>query len=915
MSHFFHRYYDNDGDLPDDIAQQALQPGVKDPKLWLVKCRIGEERSTVLSLMRKFIAFSNTESPLRIKSAVAPEKVKGAIYIEAHKASDVKTAIDGVGSLRMGQYRQEMINMNEMTDVLKVTKEQASIRPKQWVRLKRGIYKDDLAQVDYVDQANGQAHLKLIPRIDYTRMRGALKDQTSENQKRKKGKRPVAKLFNPEAIREIGGDITGDGDFQVFEGNRYRSGFLYKNFTLSAILVDGVKPSLTELERFEETDGGDIADTHVGDSKGHCFAPGDNVEVTEGELVHLTGKILAVEGDKIVMMPKHDDLKDPLDFQAHELKKFFLVGDHVKVISGQFEGDTGLIVRVDEKQCVMFSDLTMHEVKLFPKDLQLCSDMATGVDSMGQFQLGDMVQLDQQTVGVIIRLEKEYFQILNMHGKVVQVKHQGVTKKRDTKRAVALDSEQNQITVRDHVKVVEGPHTGREGEIKHLYRNFAFVHSRLLLENGGVFVCRTRHLALAGGTRPLTAALASPNVGYMSPKLMSPKHPSSDGGLGGHRQPLGGVNRGGRAREDIDLIGKTIKITQGTYKGYIGIVKDAVGTTARVELHATCQTISVDKSRIQQVGGQTGTSSGGRTGSYAGATPSMGSRTPMSGSKTPMYGSQTPMYEGGRTPRHGSETPRDDGGRTPMHGGSSVWDPSSGQTPRPDFDDYGGDPSPAGYNNPPTPGYANPDTPSGGPYTPQTPGMYSSGDGYSNYNNPSPVGYSGAAPSPGGQYMSPSPVEYSQGGVTPSPTGYAYSPMTPGGTGSSPMGLNPQTPGGGGEHGTMMSEWQTTEIEVRIKRTHEDSDLIGQTGIIRGTSGGMSSLFLPTEERVVNISSEHLEPVPPKVNDLVKIIHGDRREQTGKLLSVDGNEGVVALGGDTDNIELINLHYMCKMIS
>ena len=37
--------------------------------------------------------------------------------------------------------------IREMTDVMKVVKEVVSVKPKQWVRLKRGIYKDDLAQV------------------------------------------------------------------------------------------------------------------------------------------------------------------------------------------------------------------------------------------------------------------------------------------------------------------------------------------------------------------------------------------------------------------------------------------------------------------------------------------------------------------------------------------------------------------------------------------------------------------------------------------------------------------------------------------------------------------------------------------------------------------------------------------------
>lgn len=51
-------------------------------------------------------------------------------------------------------------------------------------------------------------------------------------------------------------------------------------------------------------------------------------------------------------------------------------------------------------------------------------------------------------------------------------------------------------------------------------------------------------------------------------------------------------------RRNVTLIGKTVRITQGPYKGYVGIVKDATDTTARVELHTKCQTISVDLVRL-----------------------------------------------------------------------------------------------------------------------------------------------------------------------------------------------------------------------------------------------------------------------------------------------------------------------------
>lgn len=64
-----------------------------------------------------------------------------------------------------------------------------------------------------------------------------------------------------------------------------------------------------------------------------------------------------------------------------------------------------------------------------------------------------------QTVAVIVRLEKENFQVLNMHGKLVHVKPQAVHKKKENRRAMALDSEQNTIQVKDVVKVIDGPHS------------------------------------------------------------------------------------------------------------------------------------------------------------------------------------------------------------------------------------------------------------------------------------------------------------------------------------------------------------------------------------------------------------------------------------------------------------------------
>jgi transcription elongation factor SPT5 len=73
-----------------------------------------------------------------------------------------------------------MVPFKEMPDVLKVIKDVVKLKVGSWVRMKRTIYKDDLAQVEQVDMAQDQVTLRLIPRIDYSIKRGALKEKEKD---------------------------------------------------------------------------------------------------------------------------------------------------------------------------------------------------------------------------------------------------------------------------------------------------------------------------------------------------------------------------------------------------------------------------------------------------------------------------------------------------------------------------------------------------------------------------------------------------------------------------------------------------------------------------------------------------------------------------------------------------------------
>lgn len=814
--------------MSDEINQTSLLPTITDPKIWSVKCRIGEEKKTALLLMRKFITYLNTDHPLQIKSVIVPESAKGYVYIESYKQPHVKAAIEGVSALN--QYKQEMVPIKQMTDIMKVLKLNVTLKRNQWVRIKRGIYKDDIAQVYHLAEAQNKVELKLIPKIDYTRLRGALKvaAKNDPDAPKKKPKRPTAaKLFDPEAVRAIGGEVTKNNDFFVFEGNKYtEKGFLIKSFPLNAIDSDGVTPTLSELEKFElspETISLELGDSGTATASKiiNHFSTGDNVEVCDGELLNLRGKIIAVDNDTITMMPQHDDLKEPIEFNSKELRKYFEQGNHVKVQSGKYEGSTGLVVRVRDNYVIVLSDTSIHEMEVLPQHLQLCGNIASGVDSHGQYQLTDLVQLDAQTVGVIVRLERDCFHILSMYEKIIKAKPGSISKKH-SHRKTSLDCQQNLIEVKDIVKVIDGPHAGEKGEIKHLFQSFVFLYSRTYVKNGGIFICKTKHVQLDGGMKVTTSCKIS--AGYMSPRISS-----SSPSAGSYRRGGGyrGGGRGGMPGRDRTVINQTVKITGGPYKGHIGYVKDATDSLAKVELHSICQTISVDRSHIALIGQPTKQQSTDTfyTKNNTQTATSDGSQTPVHGtygSKTPMYGSQTPMYDvGSRTPHYGSMTPNHDGSRTP--GQSGAWDPTVANTPArsSDFDsEEDWNVSSVGVGRASTSVICENRS-----YTPQSTSMYGSEADYSPYEpSASPVP-SVVLIDDNSNYSGQSPL--SSNFTAESPT-YSYGM-------SSPIGArSPMTSASAHQRSAGIAEWLTDNIVVKINSKYPA--LTGQMGVIRGIS-------------------------------------------------------------------------------
>ena len=133
-----------------DIARDVNLPSSLDSKLWRLKVKTGMERQLVMRLTNKLFAYLNNGKPLMVLQVFECENTQGAIFVEAYKLSHVEQLTRGIA----GIYGKglKMIPIGEMTDVMKACSvmKECPVEPKQWVRIAKGPFKDDLALIEKV---------------------------------------------------------------------------------------------------------------------------------------------------------------------------------------------------------------------------------------------------------------------------------------------------------------------------------------------------------------------------------------------------------------------------------------------------------------------------------------------------------------------------------------------------------------------------------------------------------------------------------------------------------------------------------------------------------------------------------------------------------------------------------------------
>ncbi|CAG7880549.1 unnamed protein product [Brassica rapa] len=887
-------YDDDDDDYEEEalteVDQQALLPSVRDPKLWMVKCAIGREREVAVCLMQKAV---DRGSDFKIKSVIALDHLQNFIYIEADMEAHVKEAIKGMRNI-FANHKILLVPIREMADVLSVRSKTVELARDTWVRMKLGIYKGDLAQVVDVDDVRRRVTVKLIPRIDLQLL--ADKQEGSVIVK-KKAFVPPPRFMNVDEARELHirverrrDRMTGDY-FENIGNMLFKDGFLYKKVSTKSISTLNVTPTFDELERFKkanengEIDFVDMSTLFANRKKGH-FMKGDEVIVIKGDLKNLKGWVEKVDEENVLIRSEMKGLNNPLAVNERELCKYFEPGNHVKVVSGTHKEATGMVVKVDQHVLFLLTDTTKQQIRVFADHVVKSAEVTNGVTKMGEYELHDLVLLSNLSFGVIIKLDNEAIQVLKgVPGRpeLAIVKH-GEIKYKIEKKTTVKDRYKNVMTVKDVVRVTEGPSKGKQGPVMHIYKGLLFLHDRHNVEHAGFVCVKCSSCVLSGGSYSGADRIVDSfsRLGNSKPPAPVPPSPRRFQRADlGYNSGSGGRHWSGRGGRGNDLlVGAYVRVRLGPYKGYRGRIVEVKEKTVRLEHEAKIVTGKallythiVNRDAIAD-------------GNDNVATPSqynMGSQTPMHPSRTPLHPCMTPMRDsGGLLP---SATPIHSGMRTPMR--DRAWNPYTPMSPpRDSWED--GNPGSWGTNL-----LYPPESPYSRPYEAATPGSgwdsSTPGRSYSDAGTPRDAN----VPSPY-QPMTPSSASY----LPSTPGGQ---PMTPG------ADLEVKSPDTGGDAET----WLMPGILVSVHKAGGDS----HAGVIRDVLPDGSCLIALGDrgegETVMAVQRE-VRLVCPRKNERVKVVGGKHRGSLAKLIGLDGSDGIVKLD-DTLDVKILDLGLLAKL--
>jgi transcription elongation factor SPT5 len=367
-------------------------PSINDPSIWRIKCAPGREFQLVRSIFLKHMAKQATGNTNSTLKSAFHNSSKGYIYVEAMSEVCAKDAIQGLRGLYFTTMTK--VPVNEMTNVLRCTTDKVPLKVGQWVRVRRGPFKGDLARVIDIFDGGERCFIMAVPRPDYTLM-------ASDTKKNAKSTiRPSQKLFDSVDASSTGFEVERRsnpsdrrGDFyDYWKNDYYKDGFWFKEVTTETYINNvNVKPKLEELQLFKGRKSGDGLQSDDEDEYDYDDMDAANEDKKAKHLATKNAALGITDGSKLddaddgdvesngtILREKRDapsmqqQLRHELNNQMKQIEDEaaiatvravpFVINDIVEVVSGELKGLIAQIVATYDTTDVV--DVIPHQSNL-----------------------------------------------------------------------------------------------------------------------------------------------------------------------------------------------------------------------------------------------------------------------------------------------------------------------------------------------------------------------------------------------------------------------------------------------------------------------------------------------------------------------------------------------------------------------
>lgn len=519
------RHYQEHGEDDDmllsanDLSSRRLisqfLPKEDDPKVFSVKCRPRMARVLVTRVVNKCYAYrvgNNYERKkvdLGIISVFALDHVKEYFYVEASRKRFVENVLRGLDGVF--NFGISVVDPKELLQTMETRASTQKIRMGDFVRLRQGFYRNDLAQVTSVHADGIHITCKVVPREDFVQKRY-----------NKATKRLPPRFFAPQLALYV----RKTQDVYVWGDLRFdQDGYLVKVVSIRMAISGSqmVPPSTEELARFYNNDRERVERAIKAAEAVSQVVPisiGDSVRVTSGQLRNTIGTVVNIftNTNTVALSCAAPGRAEPIKVQVEvsACAKHFAEGTHVVVERGEHAGESGTVVKSWGPIVLLFPDRAAvgAELKVEANDCHQSKLSSLSLHQSGGWQLFDLVSVAElNCIGCIVRLNRNDVDVLTQNNDVrnltyAQVKAVG----RDTRQTV--DRRKNVLSRGVEVRIERSESTpvgleGQSGRIEHIFNRTLFVRCPASPQQANMIALDADCVLLIGGRKTTRRAQTS----------------------------------------------------------------------------------------------------------------------------------------------------------------------------------------------------------------------------------------------------------------------------------------------------------------------------------------------------------------------------------------------------------------------